>query len=227
MGFGSLQTECVAVSRDRLHSVSSPSLARPGASGRDHVRFELVDRWLGGHRNVRRPDAATGCATLGCRNPVLEGSRHRAVVDPTDWQSGPVGVVIAGAVGDHRHRVALATHGQLANLAASPYTLIYDLTLLFAGLILMAPTLATTGRYPLARHCVAWQAAIAALYFGPHVSQLIAKSSGLQFFPLLLLGYAIFQARLFWLETQSHSLETGGPPTASTLEPSVATHPAG
>jgi len=44
--------------------------------------------------------------------------RPCAVVDLTDWQPGPVGVVIAGAVGDRRHRVALATHGQLANLAA-------------------------------------------------------------------------------------------------------------
>jgi len=113
------------------------------------------------------------------------------------------------------------------NALANPYTPIYDLTLLFAGLILMAPTLASTGRYPLARHCVAWQAAIAAIYFGPHLSQLIAKSSGLQFFPLLLLGYAIFQARLFWLETGSQSLATGGPPSASTAELSVATHPAG
>jgi hypothetical protein len=96
------------------------------------------------------------------------------------------------------------------NALANPYTPIYDLTLLFAGLVLMAPTLATTGRYPFARHCVAWQAAIAAIYFGPHLSQLIAKSCGLQFFPLLLLGYAVFQARLFWQETDTRSLATGG-----------------
>jgi hypothetical protein len=108
------------------------------------------------------------------------------------------------------------------NALANPYTPIYDLTLLFAGLVLMAPTLATTGRYPFARHCVAWQAAIAAIYFGPHLSQLIAKSCGLQFFPLLLLGYAVFQARLFWRETDTRSLATGGRPTDS--EPYVASN---
>ena len=97
------------------------------------------------------------------------------------------------------------------------------LTLLFAGLVLMAPTLATTGRYPFAQHCVAWQAVIAALYFGPHLSQLIAKPTGLQFFPLLLLGYAVFQARLFWLETHRHSCTAGAPPTVSKSEPTVAT----
>ncbi len=113
------------------------------------------------------------------------------------------------------------------NALANPYAPIYDLTLLSAGLVLMAPTLAPTGRFPFVRHPLAWQAAIATIYFGPHVSQLIARSSGLQFFPLLLLGYTVFQARLFWLETQSHSLVTGGPPAATTPEPGVATNPAG
>jgi hypothetical protein len=110
------------------------------------------------------------------------------------------------------------------NALANPYTPIYDLTLLFAGLVLMAPTLATTGRYPFARHWVAWQAAIAAIYFGPHLSQLIAKTTGIQFFPLLLLGYAIFQARLYWLETRTHALANDGPPSASTSEPCVVTN---
>ncbi len=110
------------------------------------------------------------------------------------------------------------------NALANPYTPIYDLTLLAAGLVLMAPTLATTGRYPFDRHCVAWQAAIATFYFGPHLSQLIAKSTGLQFFPLLLLGYAVFQARLFWMETHPRSLASTRRSTASTSEPCVVTN---
>jgi len=110
------------------------------------------------------------------------------------------------------------------NALANPYTPIYDLTLLAAGLVLMAPTLSTTGRYPFARHCVAWQAVIATLYFGPHLSQLIAKSTGLQFFPLLLLGYAVFQARLFWTETHPDSLATTRPPEVATPESCVATN---
>lgn len=89
------------------------------------------------------------------------------------------------------------------NALANPYTPIYDLTLLSAGLILMGPTLAASGRYPLIRHAAAWQAAFAAIYFGPHLSQLAAQSTGLQFFPLLLLGCAAFQARLYWLQTRT------------------------
>ena len=89
------------------------------------------------------------------------------------------------------------------NALANPYTPIYDLTLLAAGVILMVASEETSRRYPLARYAAGWQIVLAALYFGPHLSQLIAKSSGVQFFPLLLLGYAVFQARLFWLETRS------------------------
>ncbi len=87
------------------------------------------------------------------------------------------------------------------NALANPYTPIYDLTLLSAGVILMVPIASARGRYSFANHPVAWQLGIAALYFGPHLSQLIAKSWGLQFFPLVLLGYAAIQARLLWLET--------------------------
>ena len=39
---------------------------------------------------------------------------------------------------------------------------------------------------------------LAALYFGPHFSQAIAKLTGLQCFPLLLLLAAIWQARQLW-----------------------------
>jgi len=92
------------------------------------------------------------------------------------------------------------------NALANPYTPIYDLTLLAAGLVLMAPTIATTGPDSLARHGAAWQAALAAVYFGPHLSQLLARSTGLQFFPLLLLGWAGFQARLWWREPGAESL---------------------
>lgn len=111
------------------------------------------------------------------------------------------------------------------NALANPYTPIYDLTLLSAGLVLMGPTLAPSGRYPLTRHGVAWQVAMAAVYFGPHLSQLMAKSTGLQLFPLLLLGFAVFQARLFWLETRVEDASDRGSPEQTTREAFVVAHP--
>jgi len=93
------------------------------------------------------------------------------------------------------------------NALANPYTPIYDLTLLSAGLVLMATTWSESGYYPLTRHSAAWQVALAALFFGPHISQLVAKSHGVQFFPLLLLAFGGFQARLLWRATRSRSME--------------------
>ncbi len=96
------------------------------------------------------------------------------------------------------------------NALANPYTPIYDLTLLAAGAILMIPTARVGGRLPLRRHPGIWQAALATLYFGPHLSQLLAQAYGVQVFPLLLLGYAIFQARLFWRETATMTTLAAG-----------------
>jgi len=93
------------------------------------------------------------------------------------------------------------------NVLANPYIPIYDLTLLAVGVILLILAEPMRQRYPFARYPLAWHVALATLYFGPHLSQTVSKATGLQLFPLALLGFACFQARMFWNAT---SVEASG-----------------
>jgi hypothetical protein len=83
------------------------------------------------------------------------------------------------------------------NALFNPYTPIYDLVLLLVAGLLTAEALVlrygadVSGRLGLA------QLLLAAVYFGPHLSQLTARATMVQPFALALLAIAVWQAREF------------------------------
>ena len=92
------------------------------------------------------------------------------------------------------------------NSLLNPYTPIYDLSLLsiaafcFAQHYFVGAGLEPLQRYPVAHRAapVGLYLALLGLYFGPHFSQSMAKTIGLQLFPLLMLFAAGWQARQLW-----------------------------
>ena len=76
------------------------------------------------------------------------------------------------------------------NALCNPYTPIYDLSLLLVGFAIILPPLLQ--RFPFAQNQLAWKMTVAALWFGPHLSQSLCLMTGFQFFALLLLvGLAV------------------------------------
>jgi len=104
----------------------------------------------------------------------------------------------------------------VTNALFNPYTPIYDLSLLLVACLLASECLAVTARAPaqtLARHAGVAQWVLAAIYFGPHVSQRIAQGTQLQPFTFVLGG-------LFcWLAIQFVRATAVGPRTEATREP--------
>lgn len=80
------------------------------------------------------------------------------------------------------------------NALANPYTPIYDLSLLLVGFAIVLPSLLR--RFPFAQHQIAWKMTVAALWFGPHLSQSLCLMTGFQFFALVLLGLLAVQVGL-------------------------------
>src|SRR6185436_2939235 len=80
----------------------------------------------------------------------------------------------------------------VVNALFNPYTPIYDLVLLGPAAVFAVEACMiqqNLGRNLAARAgCV--QLALAALFFGPHLSQALAKTVGVQCFPLVLLAIA-------------------------------------
>ncbi len=82
------------------------------------------------------------------------------------------------------------------NALFNAYTPIYDLVLLLVGAALTAEHL--TRRYGpnVGQTLVATEVLLAIVYLGPHLSQVLAKSTGAQPFGLVLAALAVWQARL-------------------------------
>ena len=98
------------------------------------------------------------------------------------------------------------------NTLLNPYAPIYDLTLLSLAALLTIESFAD--RPPGVEHSrgFAWAyLLLSVLYFGPHLSQAVAKVTGWQFFPLALAAMAVWQVRRFWQATgktdQQHARE--------------------
>lgn len=89
------------------------------------------------------------------------------------------------------------------NALFNAYTPIYDLTLLLVGAVLTAEHLVQRYGPNVVRSLAATQLLLAIVYFGPHLSQVIAKSGGAQPFGLVLAALAIWQCRLLW-QLQRH-----------------------
>ncbi|MDA1053287.1 MAG: glycosyltransferase 87 family protein [Planctomycetota bacterium] len=87
------------------------------------------------------------------------------------------------------------------NALFNAYTPIYDLVLLLAGAALTAEHLAQRHGPNVGRTLTATQVLVAIVYFGPHLSQVIAKSTGAQPFGLVLAALAVWQGGLL---LQSH-----------------------
>jgi len=83
------------------------------------------------------------------------------------------------------------------NALCNAYTPIYDLSLLLAGSLFTAESLARRYGQDVAGRFGWAQLLIATIYFGPHLSQFLARSTGLQPFALALLVITIWQIRHF------------------------------
>jgi len=84
------------------------------------------------------------------------------------------------------------------NSLFNAYTPTYDLVLLLVGATLTAEHLVHRHGPNVSRTLVAAQLLLAIVYFGPHLSQFVAKSTGAQPFGLVLAALAIWQGGLLW-----------------------------
>lgn len=84
------------------------------------------------------------------------------------------------------------------NALFNAYTPIYDLALLMAGAALTAEHLVQRHGPNVGRTLAATQLLLAIVYFGPHLSQAMAKSTGTQPFGLVLAALAVWQVGLLW-----------------------------
>jgi hypothetical protein len=94
------------------------------------------------------------------------------------------------------------------NVLFNPYTPIYDLVLLMIGVLLTAEHLAARHGPSIGKHLVAAQILIATVYFGPHLSQVIAKVTGAQPFALALAAIAAWQ---LWLVIEDQKIARSVP----------------
>ena len=82
------------------------------------------------------------------------------------------------------------------NATFSPYTPIYDLVLLMVGATLTAEHIVRRYGPNVSRSLATTQFLLAIVYFGPHLSQVLAKSTGGQPFGLMLAVLCIWQVTL-------------------------------
>jgi hypothetical protein len=84
------------------------------------------------------------------------------------------------------------------NTIFNAYTPTYDLVLLLAGVTLTVEHLAQRHGPNVGRTLVVTQLLLAMVYFGPHLSQVLAKETGAQPFGLVLAALAVWQCGLLW-----------------------------
>ena len=77
----------------------------------------------------------------------------------------------------------------VVNAIFNPYVPLYDLTLLAVPFFLLAGMLS---RQRIATVSLPGQAIMLTFYFGPHLSQALCRATGLQLFPVLLAGFAVW-----------------------------------
>lgn len=107
-------------------------------------------------------------------------------------------IAIRARVIESQNRVEPIWFAMLISINAlfNAYTPIYDLVLLLAGAAFTAEHLARRHGPNVGRSLVATQILLAIVYFGPHLSQAIAKSMGVQPFGLALALLALWQCGL-------------------------------
>lgn len=115
-----------------------------------------------------------------------------------------------------------------ANALCNPYTPTYDLALLAVAGLLTAEGLSRWARRDARAGAIApagqtpgkWtQLQLAAVFFGPHASQLVAQATGLQPFTLILGALAVWQAVLF------ARVVAGGGEQAVAAQPALCARP--
>ena len=96
----------------------------------------------------------------------------------------------------------------IVNSLFNAYTPIYDLALLIPAVLLTAEHLIAEeakARRGWNTSAMVWvYLSLAVLFFGPHLSQSVAKLTGCQPFTLALLALTVWQARQFWRATQAN-----------------------
>ncbi|MBC8350854.1 MAG: DUF2029 domain-containing protein [Planctomycetes bacterium] len=95
------------------------------------------------------------------------------------------------------------------NALCNAYTPIYDLVLLMVGAALTAEYLAQKHGPNVGRTLMAAQVLLAIVYFGPHLSQVIAKTTGAQPFGLILSALAVWQVGLLLRSQREPSIANG------------------
>ena len=83
------------------------------------------------------------------------------------------------------------------NALGNPYVPIYDLALLMPAALMMAAGIIAKFGDELHGTLTQSQLLLGSLYFGPHLSQAVAKLYGVQIFPLVLCVIAVWQVRVF------------------------------
>jgi hypothetical protein len=96
------------------------------------------------------------------------------------------------------------------NALCNPYTPTYDLVLLLVAATLTAEHLVLRHGPNISRTLVAAQLLLAIVYFGPHLSQVVAKSTGAQPFGLVLAALAVF---LGGISRDTHIFFNSRPPS--------------
>jgi hypothetical protein len=95
------------------------------------------------------------------------------------------------------------------NALFNAYAPIYDLVLLMAGATLTAEHLAQRHGPNVGRTLAVTQFVLAIVYFGPHLSQAIAKSTGAQPFGLVFAALAVWQCGLLLQSRRASSAANG------------------
>ena len=89
------------------------------------------------------------------------------------------------------------------NTLWNPYAPIYDLTLLSLAAMFTIESFAVTPESSVRESVIRWAyVLLPAVYFGPHLSQAVAKATGWQFFPVALAAIAAWQGQRFWQATR-------------------------
>ena len=124
---------------------------------------------------------------------------------------GIVGAVVAIGLAVHARFIRGSEHIEplwfatllSVNALFNAYTPIYDLVLLAIGAVLTAEYLASRFGPNVNRSLIAAHLLIAIVYFGPHLSQVVAKTTSAQPFGLVLAALTVWQSCLLWQTQRS------------------------
>ncbi|HUG69668.1 MAG TPA: glycosyltransferase family 87 protein [Pirellulaceae bacterium] len=138
-------------------------------------------------------DGRLACGLMGIAATCFVALRARVV--SASWGTASWGTASLVKAGTPIEPMWFATLISL-NALFNAYTPTYDLVLLLIGAALTAEHVVRQHGPNVSRTLVTVQLLLATVYFGPHLSQVIAKSTGVQPFGLVFAGLAAWQVGL-------------------------------